>query len=164
MLIVPPNILLLKLLQLLRWRRWLRDLSNEVRGRSFGDSVDQDSQERDFEEEEESDGEAVEHAAAVVEPQFLLLGRVADAGEVGVELGSWLVAEFLVSTGIEEESYQFTHERATGEVALQEHDQVPLRQENATAENHYSRLPANGLVERVETSRRQHESAHIRQH
>jgi hypothetical protein len=62
-----------------------------------------------------------------------------------------------------ERSYQFTHERAAGEVALQEHNQVPLRQEKSTAENHHSRLPANRLVESVETSRRQHKPAHIRQ-
>lgn len=61
------------------------------------------------------------------------------------------------------ETYQLTHERATGKVALQEHDQVSLGQENATAEDHHSRLPANGLVESVETGRREHESAHVRQ-
>jgi hypothetical protein len=62
-----------------------------------------------------------------------------------------------------EGSYQFTHERAARKVALQEHNQVPLRQEKSAAENHHSRLPANRLVESVETSRRQHEPAHIRQ-
>jgi hypothetical protein len=96
MLIIPPDVLLLKLLQFLGRRRRLRDLRNKVSRRRFGDSVDQDAQERDFQEEEESDGEAVEHAAAVVEPEFLLLGGVADAGEVGVELGGWLGAGFFV--------------------------------------------------------------------
>jgi hypothetical protein len=96
MLIIPPDVLLLKLLQFLGRRRRLRDLRNKVSRRRFGDSVDQDAQERDFQEEEESDGEAVEHAAAVVEPEFLLLGGVADAGEVGVQLGGWLGAGFFV--------------------------------------------------------------------
>lgn len=87
MLIVPPDVLLLELLRFLRrWRR-LGDLGNEVGRRSLGDAVDKHAQERDFEEEEESDCEAVEHAGAVVEPLFLLLGSVADAGEVGIELG-----------------------------------------------------------------------------
>jgi hypothetical protein len=59
--------------------------------------------------------------------------------------------------------YQFTHERAAGEVALQEHDQISLRQENATAKDHDSRLPTNRLIEGVETGRGQDEPAHVRQ-
>ena len=57
--------------------------------------------------------------------------------------------------------YQFTHKRATGEVALQEHDQVSLRQENTTAENYDSRLPTNRLIKGIETGCRQNESAHV---
>ena len=59
--------------------------------------------------------------------------------------------------------YQFTHECATREVALQEHDQVSLRQENTTAEDDDSRLPTNRLIKGVETGSRQDESAHVRQ-
>jgi hypothetical protein len=85
-LIIPPDILLLELLQLLRWWRRFRDLGDEIGGRCFGNAVDEHAQKRDFQKEEESDCEAVEYAGAVVEPEFLLLGGVADAGEVGVEL------------------------------------------------------------------------------
>jgi hypothetical protein len=59
--------------------------------------------------------------------------------------------------------HQFALERASREVALQEHDQVSIWQEDATAEDHDSRLPTNRLIEGVETGCRQDESAHIRQ-
>jgi hypothetical protein len=59
--------------------------------------------------------------------------------------------------------YQFTHKRATREVALQEHDQISLRQKDATAEDNHSWLPTNRLIEGVETGCRQDESAHVRQ-
>lgn len=101
MLIIPLDILLLELLRFLRrWRR-LRDLRNKIRRRCFGDSVDEHAQERDFEKEEERDGEAVKDTGAVVEPLFLLLGSVADTGEVRVELGRVLVASLnLIEHGV----------------------------------------------------------------
>lgn len=61
-------------------------------------------------------------------------------------------------------SHQFAHQSTTREVALQEHDQVFFREENATAEDDHSRLPPNRLVEGVETGGRQHEPAHVWQH
>jgi hypothetical protein len=47
---------------------------------------------------------------------------------------------------------------------LQEHNQVFLRKEDTTAEDDHSRLPADRLVEGVETGGRQHEPAYIWQH
>lgn len=90
MLVIPPDILLLEFLCLLRWWRRVCNLRNEIGCRCFGDAVDEHAQEGDFQEEEESDCEAVEHAGSVVEPEFLLLRSVADAGEVGIELGLML--------------------------------------------------------------------------
>lgn len=87
MLVIPPDILLLEFFRFLwRWRR-VCDLGDQIRRRSFSDAVDKHSEERDLEEEEESDREAVKYTRAVVEPEFLLLWTVADAGEVGVKLG-----------------------------------------------------------------------------
>lgn len=64
---------------------------------------------------------------------------------------------------IRSNAYQFAHERAAREVALQEHDQVSLGQEDAAAKDYHSRLPTNRLIESVETGCRQDESAHVRQ-
>lgn len=87
MLVIPPDILLLEILQLLRWWWRFGDLGDEVGRRCLSDTVYEHAQERDLEEKEESKCEAVKHTGAVVEPELLLLGSVADAGEVGVELG-----------------------------------------------------------------------------
>lgn len=86
MLILPHDILLHERFRVLRRRRRLRDLGDEVGGRSLGDAVDQDADERDLEECEEGDREAVEDAFAVVEPGPLLRAAVMQAGEVGFEL------------------------------------------------------------------------------
>jgi hypothetical protein len=86
MLVVPSHILLFEVFGFLRrWRR-VGNLGDKVRGRCFGDTVDEDTKERHFEEEEERNCEAVKHAGAVVEPELLLLRSVADTSEVRVEL------------------------------------------------------------------------------
>ena len=86
MLVLPPHILLPEPLRLLRRRGWLRDLGDEVGGGGLGDAVEEDAEEGHFEEEEEGEGEAVEDAFAVVEPEALLLWAVVDAREVRFEL------------------------------------------------------------------------------
>jgi hypothetical protein len=86
MLVVPSHILLFKVLGFLRrWRR-VGNLGDKVCSRCFGDTVDEDTKKRHFEEEEERNCEAVKHAGAVVEPELLLLRAVADTSEVWVEL------------------------------------------------------------------------------
>lgn len=60
-------------------------------------------------------------------------------------------------------AYQFAHQSAAGEVALEEHDEVSFGQENSTAENHDSWLPSNRFIESVETGRGKDESSNIRQ-
>jgi len=85
-LVIPPHILLFELFGFLRrWRR-VGDFGDKVCSRCFRDTVDEHAKERHFEEEEEGDGEAVEHTGAVMEPELLLLRSVADTSEVRVEL------------------------------------------------------------------------------
>lgn len=92
MLVLPLDIPLLELFGIGRWGWGLGDLGNEVGGRGFGDAVDQDTHEGDFDDEEECKCKAVEHALAIVEPCSLLFGGVADAREVWFELW-WVSAE-----------------------------------------------------------------------
>lgn len=94
MLVVPSDVLLLEILRFLRWWWRVGDLGDEVGSGCFSDAVDEHTQKRDFEEEEKGDCEAVEHARTVVEPEFLLLRGVADAGEVGIKLELTLAGSF----------------------------------------------------------------------
>jgi len=87
-LVVPPHILLLELFSLLRLWGWFRDLRNEVCGRSFGDTVDQNTEEGYFEEDEESDSEAVKYSTAIREPGLALSWCVLHPGEVRLELAT----------------------------------------------------------------------------
>lgn len=102
-LVVPPHILLLELFGLLRRRWWLGDLGNEVGGRSFSDAVDQHTQQRHLQEQEEGEGEAIEHTRAVVEPELLLLRGVSHAGKVRVELRCVSSANLFFVRGFDKE-------------------------------------------------------------
>ena len=86
MLVLPHHILLHELVGVLWWWRRLGDLRNQVRGARFGDAIDKHAYQRNLEKDEESDGEAVKHALAVMEPGALLCAGVVQAGEVGFEL------------------------------------------------------------------------------
>lgn len=86
MLVVPSHILLFEVFGFLRRRRRVGDLGDKVCSRCFRDTVDEDTKKRHFEEEEERNCEAVKHAGAIMEPELLLLRRVADTSEVRVEL------------------------------------------------------------------------------
>ena len=87
MLVLPPHILLLELLGLRAWlRRRLGDLGDEVGRRRFGYTVDENTKQRDLKDDEESDGETVQHAFPIMKPQLLLLLRVANAAEVRFKL------------------------------------------------------------------------------
>lgn len=92
MLVVPVGLGLGKVGPLLGWRRRVGDLCDEEGSGSFGDAVDEDSEQRDLEEDEKADSEAEENALAVVEPGLFLLWAVADTGEVGLELGGSLAS------------------------------------------------------------------------
>lgn len=60
-LVIPSHILLLELLHLLRRRRWVGNLGDEVRSRCFSNAVDEDTQKRNLQENEECDGEAIQN-------------------------------------------------------------------------------------------------------
>ena len=51
-------------------------------------------------------------------------------------------------------SYQVSHQTPTGEVALQKHDQISLRYNEATAEDDDSSRRSHCLIESVEARRR----------
>ena len=86
LLILPRHLALSKLLAVCRWRRWVRNLSDQVRGGRFSNTVDQDSQERYFKKDVKTDTKAKEHPLTVVEPVFLLLFGELYAREVGLQL------------------------------------------------------------------------------
>jgi hypothetical protein len=111
MLVVPPHILLFEVFGFLRrWRR-VGDLGDKVCSRCLRDTVDEDTKERHFEEEEERNCEAVKHAGAVVEPELLLLRSVADTSEVRIELSQQSVR--ILQGQKLARSYQFPHQGAT---------------------------------------------------
>jgi hypothetical protein len=56
-------------------RRWVSDLSNQEGSRSFGNAVDEHTEQRDLEEDEESNSKPEENTLAVVEPDLLLMRR-----------------------------------------------------------------------------------------
>lgn len=86
MLILPLHVPLFELFSFRRMRRRLGNLGDEIRGRGFCNTVDEDSEERDFEKDKEGDCEAVEDTLTIAEPLALLVGGVANAGEVWFEL------------------------------------------------------------------------------
>ena len=86
LLILPRHLALSKILAVCRWRGWVRNLSDQVRGGRFSNAVDQDSQERYLEKDVEADTEAKEHPFTVVEPVFLLLFGELNPREVGFQL------------------------------------------------------------------------------
>lgn len=94
MLVLPSHVLSAKLVRLSKRRRRRGDLCDKVGGRGFGDAVNEDAQERYLENDEEGEGEAVEHALTVMEPELLLCGRVTDAREVGFELKGGGVCQY----------------------------------------------------------------------
>ena len=53
--------------------------------------------------------------------------------------------------------YQFSHQTPRRKIARQELDQISPRQKDTAAEDDSSRDGPNGIVERVETGRREHE-------
>ena len=86
LLILPRHLALGKILAICRWRWWVRNFSNQVRGGRFSNAVDQHSQKRYLEKDVEADSEAKEHALTVVEPVFLLLFGELYPREVGFQL------------------------------------------------------------------------------
>ena len=86
LLILPRHLALRKILAVCWWRRWVRNLGDQVRGGRFRNAVDQDSQERYLEKDVEADTEAKEHPLTVVEPVFLLLFSELYPREVGFQL------------------------------------------------------------------------------
>ena len=86
LLILPRHLALSKILAVCRWRGWVRNLSDQVRGGRFSNAVDQDSQERYLEKDVEANTEAKEHPFTVVEPVFLLLFGELYPREVGFQL------------------------------------------------------------------------------
>lgn len=150
MLVVPPDVFLLELFRFLWWWRWVGDLGDKVGRRSLSDAVDEHAKERDLKEDEKGNGKAIKHAGAVVEPEFLLLWTVADAGEVRIELDEGQLPDVSAMEN-KRVAHQFAHQRSAREVALQEHHQISFGQENTASEDDHSRLPANGLIEGVET-------------
>jgi hypothetical protein len=56
------------------------------------------------------------------------------------------------SLGIVWETHQLPHQRPGGEVHLQKHDQVALRQEHGRGEDSHGGRRADGLAERIEAS------------
>lgn len=85
-LVLPSHLRLSELRALVKSRRGIRDLGNEIRGGCFRDAVHQHADERGFQDYGECKGEAEEYALAVFEPAALLLGGEGDAAEVWFEL------------------------------------------------------------------------------
>ena len=86
LLILPRHLALRKVLGVCWWRRWIRNLSDQICGGRFSNAIDQDSQERYLEKDVEADTEAKEHPFPVVEPVFLLLLGELYPREVGFQL------------------------------------------------------------------------------
>ncbi len=68
------------------WWRGISDFSDEVCSRSFGDTVDENSQERDFQENVEADAKSEEETFSITEPSSFLVFCESDSGEVGLKL------------------------------------------------------------------------------
>lgn len=106
-LVCPCLLTIRKLLHLCR--RWwgVGDLGDEVRSRSLGNSVNQDSNKRDLNQGVEAQSKPEEDALAAPEPVALLLLCEVDPGEVRLQ--------------------QLSHQTSGREICLQEDDEVPTR-------------------------------------
>jgi len=86
MLVAPMGLRLGKVGPLFGLRWWIGDLCDQEGSRSFSNTIDENTEERDLEEYEETNAKSKKHAFAVVEPDLLLLRGEADARKVGLEL------------------------------------------------------------------------------
>jgi hypothetical protein len=87
-LVLPAKRLLLELLSLAGWKRWFRDLGDEIGSGSFCKTVDQNTHKWDFDEDIEAETKAKKHPRTILEPQLLLFLVVFDACKVRLELKS----------------------------------------------------------------------------
>lgn len=70
-----------------RWRwRGLSDFSDEVCSRRFGDTVNEDSQERNFQENVEANAKSKEETFSITEPSSFLILCESNPGEVRFKL------------------------------------------------------------------------------
>lgn len=87
MFVRPSSLSLGELLTVCRRRRWVCYFRDQVRSRCFGNTIDEDAEQGDFEEDVEAHTESEEQTFPIVEPTSLLLLGEADACEVRLELG-----------------------------------------------------------------------------
>lgn len=78
MLVAPVSLCLGKIGPLFRLRWWISDLGNQEGSRSFGNAVDEHTEQGNLEEDEEPNAESKENTFAVVEPDLLLLSGESD--------------------------------------------------------------------------------------
>lgn len=107
MFVRPSSLSLCELVTVCRRRRWVCYFRNQVRSRCFGNTINEDTEQGNFEEDVESHPESEEQTFPIVEPTALLLLGEADACEVRLELCS-----YEVSTGAL--YYNMTHDHSTG--------------------------------------------------
>jgi hypothetical protein len=69
-----------------RWWRRIRNLRNEISGRSLSNPINENTQERYPLEDVEADAETKQETFSVMEPMFLLLLGKSDAREIWFEL------------------------------------------------------------------------------
>lgn len=108
MLVLPPDLRLSKFRALVRSRRRVCDLGNEIRGRCFCDTVHEHADEGGFNNDGEGKGKTKQHALAVLEPAALLLGCEWDAAEVGFKL----ILSDRVYFCVPAATYKFAHQAA----------------------------------------------------
>ena len=97
-----------------------------------------------------------------MEPEFLLGFGELHACEVGDELVQsqpWLLRRVFVGMV----TNQLPHHTPAREVALQEHDQVPLRHHQPAAKNHNSSRRAHGIIKGIKARRGQNKPPHYGQ-
>ena len=78
MLVAPVSLCLGKVGPLFGLRWWISDLRDQEGSRSLCNSIDEHTEQGNFEKDKESNAEPKEDALAVVEPDLLLLRRESD--------------------------------------------------------------------------------------
>lgn len=96
MLVLPPHLGLCKLRALVRSRRRVCDLGNEIGGRRFCDTVHKHANEGGFYNDGKGKSETEQHSLTILEPAALLLRGEGDAAEVGFKLCCCQMVSILV--------------------------------------------------------------------
>lgn len=142
MLIIPNLLTCSEVPALCRRRRRVCHFCDEIGCGCLRNAIYQDADQWDAYQSVETEAETEEEAFTAMEPVLLLLLIQMDTGKVRLQ--------------------QLAHQTSGTKVGLQEDDQVPPWEEEASAKYDGCRAESHSLIESVETGGREDETANIR--